>query len=290
MKKTKYLLLLMCAFLLTGCVKMNASMKINKDKSMDYEVIIAMNKQLVGDTNQVLTDDQIKKAKKNGYKLSDYKDEEMKGYKIVKHIKNIDNVSTTKKVESNIDVDSNDKYMFTVKKGFFKNTYKAVFKTNSTNNLNSQLSGSSDDNEIKEDDENYDDDYYDEDEDYDDDYYSEDEDYDDEYYDESDSDDEYADGNDDDTLDLSDNTDYSSYMENMDFTFEIKLPYKAKKNNATTVSKNGKTLSWNLLKHQDDIEFEFELYNLTNIYLTVGGAIVLIVLIVLFILKKKKKS
>lgn len=240
MKKAKYLLVLVSVLFLTGCVKMNANMKINKDKSMNYEVIIAMDKDLITGDNTVLSEDQKKQAKKNGYTISDYKVDNMVGYKVVKKIKNIDSISTTKKVESNLDVDSKDKYMFTVKKGFFKNTYKATLTTNSTDNLNSQMGNSNDDdNKVAEDDESSD-------------------------------------------------IDYSQYFSNMDFKFEVKLPYKAKKNNATTVEDKGKTLSWNLFEVKDKIEFEFEIYNLTNIYITVGIAAVVIIIIVLFILKKRK--
>ena len=262
MKKARFLLVLVAVFCLTGCVKMNATMKINNDKSMDYEIITAMAKDLVQGDTKVLSDDQKKQAKKNGYKLSDYKDDEMVGYKATKHIKNIDEISTTKKVESNLDMDSKDKYMFTVKKGFFKNTYKAKLTTSTTDNLNSQMGNSnSNDNDYS----------YDEDEDEDLDY-------------------DYEDDEDDSSIDLGDDTDFSQYTKNMDFKFEVKLPYKAKKNNATSVEDDGKTLSWNLFEAKDDIEFEFELYNLTNIYLTIGGAVVVIALVIVFILKKKKSD
>lgn len=242
MKKMKYLLILVSIFILTGCVKMNANMKINKDKSMDYEIIIAMAKDLVQGDTKVLTDEQKKQAKENGYELSDYSDDDMIGYKAVKHIKNIDNISTTKKIESNLDMDSEDKYMFTIKKGFFKNTYKASLKTNSTNSLNNQLGDTnSSDN-----------------------------------------------SNDEENINLDNDTDFSQYTKNMDFKFEVKLPYKAKKNNATSVEDKGKTLSWNLFEVKDNIEFEFEIYNLSNIYMTIGSAIIIIAAIVVFILKKNK--
>ena len=251
MKKAKYLLVLVAALFLTGCVKMDATMKINKDKSMDYEIIIAMAKDLVTDDTKILSDDQVKQAKKNGYKLSEYSDDEMKGYKAVRHVKNIDSVSTTKKSESSLDMDS-----------------KAKLTSNSTSNLNNQMNSdttTNDDEEYNYDDEDYDYDY-------------EDDDYD------------YEDDDDSNDLDISGDTDYSKYTENMEFKFEVQLPYKAKKNNATSVDKSGKKLTWNLLQTTDNIEFEFELSNMTNIYITIGAAVAVIAGIVVFILKKRKKA
>lgn len=62
-------------------------------------------------------------------------------------------------------------------------------------------------------------------------------------------------------------------------------------NNATTVSDDGKTLKWELTT--DDIssmEFEFELYNMTNIYICIGLIILIIIIIVMIVKRNGKKS
>ena len=64
------------------------------------------------------------------------------------------------------------------------------------------------------------------------------------------------------TVDLGDSAadmeSYESYGAAFEFNLVIELPVKPTSNNATSVSKDGKTLTYNLLKTKD-IEFEFEL-------------------------------
>ena len=64
------------------------------------------------------------------------------------------------------------------------------------------------------------------------------------------------------TVDLGENGDqmesYESYGASFEFNLVIELPVKPTSNNATSVSSDGKTLTYNLLKTKD-IEFEFEL-------------------------------
>lgn len=128
----KIISILIITFFITGCVKMNASMKINKNKSMDYELILAFDKSLIDQTNANFNEDSIKTAENNGFKVTEYNNDSMSGYKFIKHFNNIDSVSTTENIVGSLDVDSNEKYIFTVKKGFLKNTYKANLTSNST--------------------------------------------------------------------------------------------------------------------------------------------------------------
>ena len=64
------------------------------------------------------------------------------------------------------------------------------------------------------------------------------------------------------TVDLGDSAadmeSYESYGAAFEFNLVIELPVKPTSNNATSVSKDGKTLTYNLLKTKD-VEFEFEL-------------------------------
>jgi hypothetical protein len=72
---------------------------------------------------------------------------------------------------------------------------------------------------------------------------------------------------------------------------EITLPYGAKKENATDVSKDGKTLTWDLTD-EDSIELTFSLVNVGAIVAAVVIVVVLVAaaVVVLIIIKKKKNS
>ena len=255
MKKMKFLLVFVVTLFMTGCVKMNATMKINKDKSMDYEIIMAVDDSLMqGSTSTVIDEKEMEEAKKNGFTIEDYTEDSMKGYKMTKHIKNIDSVSSKDSIESSIDAGSESEYLFTVKKGFFKNTYTAKLTSDSTDSLNDYMSD------------------------------------DDTSLDDTSDDDWSFDDEDETTLD--DETDYSKYMSNFDMKFEVNLPYKAKSNNASEVTNGGKKLTWNLMELNDDkaIEFEFAIYNITNIAIVGGIALALIILIIIIVFKNKKKK
>ena len=85
-----------------------------------------------------------------------------------------------------------------------------------------------------------------------------------------------------------------SMMSNMDLSINIKLPYGAKSNNASSVNNNNKELKWSLTANAKQmIEFEFELYNMWCVYILiililiiVGG---LIIGSILFLRKDKNK-
>ncbi len=91
-------------------------------------------------------------------------------------------------------------------------------------------------------------------------------------------------------------TDYTSDMDlsmlsaSIDLKFNVNLPYKALNSNATTTENDGKKLIWNLMdSNLKDIEFSFKLYNMKNIYITVG-MIILIIIIIIVIVKRKPKT
>ena len=89
-----------------------------------------------------------------------------------------------------------------------------------------------------------------------------------------------------DSLDMSD-MDLSSFTSNLDLSFNVSLPYSAISNNATTVNNDNKNLTWNLTSFQEDyIEFEFDLYNMTNIYIGISiiGLILLLIVFLSFFL------
>lgn len=247
--------LLIMALSLSGCVKFDATMDIKKDKSMDFSIIYAVDTTYFGD--ETLIDDESKgQIEKGGFSVEDYQDDKMKGVKVYRNIKNIDDVSTnednTFDLSGMFEKKDSSESIFKVKKGLIKNKYTASlhFDTKDSN-LNDDLTG---DDDIE----------------YTDDYEIEDN----------------TTGDDFSNLDFS-----SSLTSSMDLKFKVNLPYSAIRSNATSSNNDNKELSWDLTSFKEDnIEFEFELYNLTNIYIIVGVGIILILLLILFITKNNNKK
>lgn len=269
----KVLIIILSALLVTGCVQVNGTIEIKKDKSMDLVMIEAINSSLAGDQDIMKAEDKSE-LEKNGYKVEKYTNGNNKGYKISKHYDNIDDISSVD--EKEVDLSSTEDQMhFTVKKGFLKNTYKAKIKFDIKNDL---------DEAIKNGDTSLDDSNYDEGEDL--------------ILDDTDlSGDDLAlndeSGMNDTTGDDEDfDFDPSLITGNMDLSFEVKLPYKVINTNATTKDDDGKTLKWNLTSSDvDSISFEFFLYNMTNICILAGGvALIIIAVIVIVVVSGRKKD
>ena len=250
MKKSfKVLCLMLVAFMMSGCMKFNMNMDINSDKSMNLELIVAFANEMMGSSNETNMDNsEIQKLKDNGFNVEEYSDDTMTGYKISTKINNIDDVSTEKDTMFNLnDIFNGEKLsdIFTVKKGFFKNTYTVKIgeeeSTDMTNELEDDLNST----------------------------YSND------------------------SLLATDDADLSMLLNSMDINFTINLPYKAISSNATNTENDGKTLVWqptSASNSSSNIEFSFELYNMTNIYLMVGIVILIIVIIIILIVKHCKKT
>lgn len=273
MKKLRsVVVLLVVTLLLTGCVKYNVNMEIRKDKSMNFEMIYAMNESLL-EGKDVFDEKELKEVKDKGFKVEKYNKDNMKGFTISKEIKNIDSVSSTDAKEYSLSAitKKGDAKLFKVKKGLFKNKYTANLKFDSSDSKMSNGNSTSQFRETEEDDDNL-------------------------LIDTKDDDLDLDLDSDDSDFDLdTDDYDYSSMMSNMDMSINVKLPYKALSNNATEVTNDGKDLKWNLTTSgSQSIDFEFELYNMTTIYICIAlGAILLIgiiVLIVVLVTKGKKKQ
>ena len=288
MKKKVLYVLSLCVFMfsLTGCVKFNANMDIKKDKSMDFSIIYAFDTSLFGDES-IISDEEKSNLENEGFTVSDYSDGNMKGITLNRKIKNIDSVSSSSNASYDLSgiIDNSSDYIFTVKKGFLKNTYSAKFNFDASNSdLN--LTNIPDEDIISDDEVDIDEDTI--------------------LDDEVDSDEDAVLDNEVDTnntvlddeaitdIENDDDFDYSSLSEsmaNMDLSFNITLPYSAISNNANSTSDNNKQLSWSLASDQvTSIEFEFELYNLVNIAIVGGCALLLIVLVIILISKGKKNK
>ena len=279
MKKNKFILMLcVLTFMLTGCVKYNANMNINKDKSMDFSMIYALDTSLFED-QELLSDEDKQKLDSQGFTITDYSEGTMKGYTLTKKISNIDYVSTTSNASYDLSglLDSNatNSYIFKVTKGLLKNTYTANFTFDaSESDINSDSTDTTDDlNDLFSNDEEEE-------------TILSEEKQEETNQEKTNQEETNSNGN----IDFSD-MDLSSLTSNLDLSFNVNLPYSAKSNNATNTSDNNKKLSWNLSSTEiSTIEFTFELYNMTNVYIGIGLLVTLIAAIVVLIVSKKKNS
>lgn len=247
------------SLLSTGCVKMNLSMDIRKDKSMDFVIIEAVDETLMnqqGDSQNssgsMMDDKTIEELKKNGYQVENYSENSLVGYRISKTIKNIDDVSTEQEITSNIGLsESSDQPIFKIKKGFFKNKYQAKIVSTDSSKVTDQLDSS----ETNTDEDDFSSDMITEEEDT-----------------------------------SLDDIDYSSMLASLDMKFSVNVPYKALSSNATEVSNDGKSLTWKLTElKEDEMKFEFELYNTNNIILVAGVTDVLLIILIILLLNRAKK-
>ena len=89
---------------------------------------------------------------------------------------------------------------------------------------------------------------------------------------------------------------YKEYGAAFDLKFSVTLPNKAISNNATTVSKDGKTYTWDLLEAQD-IQLSFDLNgnggsssNVLPIVLGIVAGVAIIAVVVVVVVKVSKKG
>ena len=218
----KVTLLSFILIFVTGCMDLSAEMEIKKDKSMTFSISEMVDSEMANEDLPYFKDSDIKKYKESGFTVSNYIIDDKSGHSLSKDFTNIDEVSSSKQLSSHESTKAllgDGVYIFTVKKGIFKNKYYAAFNVK-----------------------------------------------------------EFIDYVNKDTADMS----------NAKLEFSLILPYKAITSNATSVTNHGKKLEWNLGNlDTDQIYFEFKLYNLTNIYLVLGG--IGLALLLVYSEKKDKK-
>lgn len=259
-KTIKIFLIAIILLFSSGCVKFNANMEIKKDKSMDFNIIYAIDKNFL-DGEKIIDDDEKKELEDAGCIVKDYSEDNMEGVSILYKVANIDSISTNKenvKFDLSAITDKNkDTKLFKIKKGIFKNTYEVKLEVNSSDALNSEEEFTNTDT----DEDNYDYDYIDESDD----------------IDSSMTNDELSES-------------LEQYMKSMDLKFSVKLPYKAISNNATSTKDSDKELTWNLAELKDGqyVEFTFSLYNVSNIAITL--VIILVIVGGVILLTRKNKT
>lgn len=159
MKKKNYvklILIVLLLFISTGCVKYNATMNIKKDKSMNFNMIYALDTSLFGNEQSILEDKDIKKLKEEGYSVKKYEKGKMKGFEISIDVPNIDKVSSAdaKKYDLSGILKNSKKNtkIFKLKKGWFSNTYIANFKFDSSeSNVSEEIEENNKDDSATED-------------------------------------------------------------------------------------------------------------------------------------------
>lgn len=281
MKKNsfKFLILIMSIILLTGCVKMDVSMEIKNDKSMDLSIIMAYDKGLQESLEEYKTSSDEKKIteyEKKGFYVQKYDENGKSGYKITKQIKNIDDYSTEsvlEKSEMTEALTGDKQYMFTIKKSFFMDTYSASCDFSNISDIgdSDSLIGEYDENCI----------------------YG---------YGGSVTAVHCSYGFGEDTIvnQEENKKNYTAYVEEMkrqdeqiknslDIKFNLKLPYGANSSNATSKTNGGKNLVWDLSK-VSEVNFSFNMYNVKNIAIVGGiGLVVLIIIIATIVFNMNNK-
>lgn len=257
-RSLKIIMMIGCIFLLTGCVKYNAIMDIKKDKSMDFSIIYAVDTSVFGD-QEIYKEADKKELEKQGFTIEDYHKDNMKGYNIKINILNIDKVSSNEGIVYNLtNATKNNKKenkIFTLKKGIFKNTYKANLKFDSAdselNNTTTTKDDTTEDNTT-----------------------------------------DYNTDSSENTGDWDELTNtLTNSASNLDLSFKVNLPYSAINNNATQTSNNNKELVWTLTSNEaSNIEFEFSLYNRINIIIASVALILIVIVVVIAIINSKKKN
>lgn len=265
----KGIIILLTAFLLSGCVKSHMVTTIKNDKSMTFSVDYLMSDKLIKmgvDINDSVNKEEVEKM---GFKYEEITDNNYSGVKITKDYKNIDDVSNENGKKVNLgDIfsgkdEDGDKVLFKVEKSFFKNKYTATFTYDSkTDNV------STGDNESDENDESIL-----------------------EKNDTLTEDDNKTDENTTTIGDLSDMSTIMALATEMELSYELNLPCKSLSNDATNKSEDGKKLTWKLATDSvGEINYSFELLNVTNVIIVCGVGLLIIIVAVIIILKKIKSK
>lgn len=126
----KILVLSYLLIFVTGCMDFNAEMEIKKDKSMTLTITEMVDSNYANSDIPYFNDSDIKKYKDCGFETYTNTVDDMTGHVLSKKFSNIDNVSSTEQIPSKDATKAllgDGNYIFTVKKGIFRNTYYATF-------------------------------------------------------------------------------------------------------------------------------------------------------------------
>ena len=249
-------------FALTGCYRVKTNMKVNNDKSVDFEMIYAVNSTAMKDfanqmggegadvTESESTDDAVnpedyKWLTDKGYSVAKYESKEKddsgkevvyNGVKLSKKFASIDDMAKADESEVNFyklfgngEDEEKAKAEFDDSKILNKNGN--VYKANLLFDLSSEDNGG---------------------------------------------------------------MDISSIASSFDLGYSITLPAKAKSHNATSVSEDGKTLTWKFeYGKKNKVEYEFEFANSSSstiLYVFIGVIAVIVICVVIALVTQKKPT
>lgn len=146
--KKKFLLIISILLIITttGCAKISQSITVNKNKSVDLVIVEAVKEESLTDEQKstMITSLNLDKIKSSEYSLENYNSNGYIGYKITRHFPNIDKISSKEEVVADLSISNitNQQYLFTVKKGLFKNTYYGDFYSSDLNSLKNNIDSS----------------------------------------------------------------------------------------------------------------------------------------------------
>lgn len=261
MKKTKYIIAVCSLLLLSGCVKSNTTMTVNKDKSMSLSSNILISDKVNDDKNKLIIKEEKDKLQKKGIIIENIENSNgYSGFSVTKKYDNIDKVSSTESKEVNISdflsEDFDDSILFQVKKGLLKNIYTANFKFEVDDDSFTSTNENTTDDIVTNDKITPDNTVIDE--------------------------SESVTNND-------KSNDLLKLMSEMEFKYIAKLPYKALESNSNVKSDGDKTLEWDLSTNNTImINYSFELYNMNNLYMVIGIFVGTIILFIILIIIKNK--
>ena len=142
-KSCKVLCLMLMVLMMSGCMKYNMDMSIHNDKSMDLKFTVALANEMMSSAENSMDNNKIQKLKDNGFEVEEYSNDTMTGYTISTKINNIDDVSSEKETvfDPNTIIDKEKlSDVFTVKKGFLKNTYTLNISAEETDETSNDIS------------------------------------------------------------------------------------------------------------------------------------------------------
>ncbi len=147
-KKVLFIITILLTIITTGCTRITQTITVNKDKSVDLVIIEAIKEESFTDKqkNTMIASLNLDKLKSSEYTLENYNSNGYVGYKVTRHFPNIDKISSEEEVVADLAICNitSQQYLFTVKKGFLKNTYYGDFYSSDLNSLKNNIDSSND--------------------------------------------------------------------------------------------------------------------------------------------------
>lgn len=147
-KRLSFTISILLIITTTGCTKITQTITVNKDKSLDLVIIEAVKEESLTDEqkNTIINSLNLDKIKSSKYTLENYNSNGYVGYKVTRHFSNIDKISSKEEVVADLSISNitNQQYLFTIKKGFLKNTYYGDFYSSDLNSLKNNIDSSND--------------------------------------------------------------------------------------------------------------------------------------------------